>query len=313
MASEASIVLRALHQELDKHPRDVVGPLLLSGDVLSVFDGRMRLAAQVISDPGDHPSLAHAHVVAEIGGAVRGHAEVATFDACVVGLHAERHQALAASAQNWVAAVAGPLFSLLHARPVLGAAHFDGSEPWGVAGCHGFVGPLVARMFEKEFDLSALEGAALFDYADALAPPGLVHLAKVSLEAENNAWNRNLEIDGHAAVYSEPHWETAAVAPRQGLVSQFAVFHYGGRPDAVEERRRVDEAIRQFLPAFRQADSTARAADLLESRGFGAELVDRVASFMPLALGRIVFGGVGAAFSPDFSASARTAAPSASG
>ena len=33
----------------------------------------------------------------------------------------ERREALASSGRSWVAAVAGPIFSLLHAKPVLGA------------------------------------------------------------------------------------------------------------------------------------------------------------------------------------------------
>jgi hypothetical protein len=301
MSPEASAVLRAVRDELDRHPKDVVGPLDLAGDVLSVFDGRMRLSAIVINDPGAHPSLAHAHVVADIGapGFDTG-GPAARFDACVVGIDADRGRALAGCARHWMAAAAGPLFSLLHAAPVLGAAHFDGSEPFGVAACHGFVGPMVARMFEKELDLSALQDARLFDYADALAPPGLVHLAKVTLEATDGGWNRTLAIDGHQAVHSDVNWDSGLVAPAHGLVSQFAVFHYGERPAAVEERRRVDDAIRQFVRAFHDTGNTDRAAEVLESRGVPAELVHRVAPFLPLALGRVIVGDMGPTFSPDF-------------
>jgi hypothetical protein len=300
MTPEASAVLRALRDELDKLPADLVGPVERVGEVLSVFGGRMRLGATVIHDPGIHPSIAHAHVVAEIGAPGSAAAEPVRLDACVMGVDADHQIALAGCARHWTAAVAGPLFSLLHARPVLGAAHFGGSEPFGVAGCHGFVGPLVARMFEKEVDLSALEDAGLFDYADAFAPPGLVHLAKVTLEATEGAWHRTLAIDGHEVVHPDADWHAALAAPAHGVVSQFAVFHYADNPGAVDERRGVDDAVRQFVRAFHEAGTTDAAAALLESRGVPPGLVDRLEPFVPLALGRALVGDMGPKFSADY-------------
>ena len=296
MASEASLVLQAIHDELANHPADTVGGLTLSEDVLSATSGKLRLTAIVHRDPGAHPSLAHAHVVAEIG---FGN-QAARLEACVVGIHTDRGEALANSGRNWVAAVAGPIFSLLHAKPVLDAEHFNGSEPWGIAGCHGFVGPVIARLFENEVDLSPLHDAPTFDYADALAPPGLVHLAKVTLEATSEGWRRSLEIDGHEAVHFDAKWDTGLPPAKQGLLSQFAIFHCGDRPQAIEHRRQVDKAIRRFVAAFQETGDTDKATDLLEALGFDAALVHDANCFVPVALGRVIFGSLGPKFSPDF-------------
>ena len=111
---------------------------------------------------------------------------------------------------------------------------------------------------------------------------------------------KGLPIDGHEAVHSDVNWDARLASPAHGLVSQFAVFHYGDRPAAVEERRRVDDAIRQFVRTFQETGNTDRAADLLESRGVAADLVDRVTPFVPLALGRVLVGDMGPTFSPDF-------------
>jgi hypothetical protein len=296
MASEASLVLQAIRDELANHPPDVVGALTLNEDLLSASSDKLRLTAFVHHDPGAHPSLAHVHVVAEIGFG----SQAARLEACVIGIHSDRHEALAHSGRSWVAAVAGPIFSLLHAKPVLDAAHFNGSEPWGIAGCHGFVGPLTARFFEREPDLAPLEDAIVFDYADALAPAGVVHLAKVTLNATGEGWSRNIEIDGHEAVHSDANWNTGLPRTSQGVLSQFAVFHYGDRPRAIEQRQRVDAAIRQFVTAFQETGDTDKAADLLVARGIDAALVHDASCFVPVALGRVIFGSIGAKFSPDF-------------
>ena len=296
MASEASLVLKAIRDDLSNHPPDIVGPLTLNEELLSAFGGQLRLTAIVHHDPDAHASIGHAHVIAEIGVGSRA----ARLDACVVGIHTDRREALASSGRTWAGAVAGPIFSLLHAKPVLSADHFNGSEPWGIAGCHGFVGPLTSRFFERELDLSPLQDAAMFDYADALAPAGVVHLAKVTLNATGEGWSRTIEVDGHEAAHAEPSWNTGLPSASRGVLSQFAVFHYGDRPEAIEQRQRVDDAIRQFVTGFQETGDTDKAADLLEARGFDAALVHDVDCFVLVALGRVIFGNIGAKFSPDF-------------
>jgi hypothetical protein len=182
----------------------------------------------------------------------------------------------------------------------MGAVHFGGSEPWGVTGCHGFVGPAITRMFESEIDLAPLQNASIFDYADALAPPGLVHLAKVTLEATSQRWRRNIEIDGHEAFHSDSDWNTGLPPTSKGLISQFAVFHYADQPQVIEQRRRIDEAIRRFVAAFQETSDTDLAADWLESAGFDTDLVHEVLTVVPIAFGRVVVGALGLTFSPYF-------------
>src|SRR5688572_26866188 len=116
MAEETSIVLEALRDELGRHPADIVGALELADDHLRVAGGNMRLFPAVKSDPDVHPSVAHAHVIADVGVGERA----ARLDACVVGIDDDRSAALRSAMRGWVAAVASPLFSLVHARPVMG-------------------------------------------------------------------------------------------------------------------------------------------------------------------------------------------------
>jgi hypothetical protein len=151
-----------------------VGEVSFSDDRLSLLDGAVRLRAAVYDDPGASPEMAHCHVTAEMG----AHGE--PLDACVVGIHAERPKALAEVARVWVDLVAGPVLSLLHGRPVLGAEHFDGSDPAGVLGAHGFVGPMGWRFVPPEFRPEAF-ATRLFDFAAEMAPPARVHIAKTTL------------------------------------------------------------------------------------------------------------------------------------
>lgn len=296
--NEAHLVLRAIHSRLGEQDAQVVGTLALNEHELSVADGNVRLRAIVLHDPEWHPSIAHCHVVADFG---RGELAV-PLEACVVGVDDDRKRALANVAQSWVAAVAGPIFSLLRAREVMGATHFDGSERWGVAGCHGFAGPLIGRMIPDGFDLSVLSEAPTFDSVAEMAPPGVLHLAKVTLRpGEGGRWVRSIELDGHAAAHEEQGWDAPVPAPANGVISQFALFHFGGQVAAVDERRRTDDAIRRFVSIFgRTGDTVSAERELLESGAADVVLAHDVAQFVPLALGRIIFGAMGPTFSPEF-------------
>ncbi|MBI3926631.1 MAG: hypothetical protein HY319_13905 [Armatimonadetes bacterium] len=229
------ILLSALHQELSRQPPDVVGRLELSDDVLSLLDGQAELTVEVRDDAGAHPALAHCHILTRI----RRWPEE-RLDACVVGIHREPQQALQDAARTWVESVAGPLLSLVHARPVMEARAFDGSQPGGVAGCRGFVGPMRLRLASPAIDLERFREARVFEYASAMAPPCVIHLAKVTLEPTGQGtWKRNLEIDGHAASHAERIWTQGPPAPAEGVLSQFAVFHFEDQPEFIERRRRT--------------------------------------------------------------------------
>ena len=129
----------------------------------------------------------------------------------------------------------------------------------------------------------------------------MVHLAKVTLEAAGaGGWNRNLEIDAHLASHADHPWNAGLAAPSQGIVSQFAVFHYGDQPDRAEARRQTDDAIRRFVSAFQTTDDPDRAAGMLRDEGLDADLVHRVVAFASLAFGRLVIESLGASLAPDF-------------
>lgn len=297
MSEESAYVLQVIRDELEKRGREIVGALELTGDVLAVFNGQMLLEAETRSDPGYHPSIAHCHVVARIGNTSLSD----PLDACVMGIDPDRRHGLAKAAQNWVTNVGSPLFSLLHARPVMDATHFGGNDPWGVPGCHGFVGPLFGYNMTRLEDPSPIFEAGIFDYAAAMAPPGMVHLAKVVLDAKGvGGWSRTLEIDGHLANFEEKQWNCGVPAPQVGVISQFAVFHHGGNKEAVESRRRLDEAIRQFVAEVARTKSVDAATHVLGEGGFDPDVVHRVASFAPLAFCRVVFAHIGVKYSTEF-------------
>ena len=133
-------------------------------DLLATYNGQMLFQADVATDPGYHASIAHCHVIARIGNTSWSD----PLDACVMGIDADRRRGIAKAAQNWVKNVGSVLFSLLHAKPMMDASHFNGQDPWGVPGCHGFVGPLSGYNLAKPDDLASTLNAGLFNHAPLL-------------------------------------------------------------------------------------------------------------------------------------------------
>jgi hypothetical protein len=297
MADDSAHVLHAIYEGLRHLPAEIVGRVELNGQTVAAYEGQLIVGAEVHSDPGAHPSIAHCHVTARLCRT----AFTDPLDACVVGIDPGRQRGLEKAGQNWIQNVGSVLFSLLHAKPVMDAAHFDGQEVWGVPGCHGFVGPLTGFGIDPSGGLEALLNAPMFEDAEALAPPGLVHLAKVVLQPQGEkGWKRTIEIDGHAASFEEESWECGVPAPPTGVVSRHAVFHYGGQTDAVEARKRLDEAIRQLVRTSNTAQNVDAAFERLRADGVDPNLVHQVANFVPLALCGVMFARIGARFSPDF-------------
>lgn len=280
---EGSIVLAEIHSQLSAHPEEV-GVLNLHSDHLTATHGKHRLviSVQVHADPDLHQDLAHAHAVVETDeGDLSGH-----LNACVIGTDPDRAAALKQTARSWVEAVAGPIFSLLHARPVLGADHFDGTDPGGVSGTHGFAGPLILRLSSEKFPAERLLDRPLFDFAPELAPAGVIHLAKATLGVKEGRWQRTIEVDGHQAAYVDAAWDAGMAAPQQVVASRFAVFHYADRPEFVTARRLLDEIIREYVKVFDHERDLQQTAQKLIQAGYPANIVDRVDHFLTLALGR---------------------------
>jgi hypothetical protein len=297
MADDADYVLRAIHEGLRELPAEIVGRVEMTGPTVAAYDGQLILEAHVRSDPGYHPSIAHCHVIARMGKTAFSD----PLDACVVGIDPDRQRGLEKAGQNWIRSVGSALFSLLHARPVMDAEHFDGQQVWGVPGCHGFVGPLTGFGTDQPDALEALLSVPMFEFAEALAPPGMVHLAKVVLQADGaTGWKRTIEIDGHGASFEQDSWQCGVAAPTNVVLARHAVFHYGGQAGAVDARRRLDEAIRRLVRAANATEDVDSAFERLYAEGIESDLLHRAASFAPLALCRMIFAGVGARFSSDF-------------
>jgi len=294
--NEPAHILQVIHDELARLDQEIVGELDLSEDSLTAMGGKLTLNAVVHHDEGLHSAIAHCHVTARVADEQTGH-----LDACLIGINPDRAAALADAAQYWINVVAGPIFSLLHERPVLGTTAFDGSESYGVSGCSGYVGPKCARMLAEADDMKLLDDTPSFDFAAEMAPPGIVHLTKVTLEASGEAgWNRTLEVDGHSATHVDRPWPAVEQAPAQGIVSQFAVFHYADQTQKVDERKQVDDTIRRYVAMVGTSGDTNNPIDTMLNEGVPAELLDQIATYAPLAFGRAALNSIGATFSPTY-------------
>ncbi len=281
---ESQLVLDAIHDRLAREPVDVVSPVTREGDVVSLLAGKVELRVRIQHDDGAHPAIAHAHVLATIG-------DQEPLDACVVAVHPDRAQGLAGVGATFCDLVAGPILSLVHQRPVLGSLHFDETDAHGVPGQHGFVGPSMVRGLPDGAS-DPFVGVPVFDYADALAPPRLVHLAKVVFDVRDDRHiRRTLEVDGHAASHTDPLWAPEHTAPANIVGLRFAVFHPGGRasPGTVRQQRALDEAIDAFVEHFAATRDRDEAAARLASSGVDARLVHEIRLLVPAAFARLVF------------------------
>jgi hypothetical protein len=282
---EDVLIIREIHRLLLPHT-DIVGLIELDGDRLTTrIEGQqLAITAKVITDQDAHSSVAHAHIIV----ATDDEELFGNLEACVVGINLDRHTALRNTAESWFTSAAGPIFSLFHARPVLDAIHFDGEEVSGVRGAHGFAGPLTVRMASEEFPADRLLEQPMFQYVPEMAPPGIVHLAKVTLQVRAQRWHRTIEVDGHQAVYADASWDAGQPPPRQVVASRFATFHYANQPEVVETRRVLDEVICDYVRQFDQERDTNRARNALVNAGRPEKVVDRVDHFLRLALGRVI-------------------------
>ena len=214
--NEPELILLAIRDALE--PTEWGGPVELRDGQLSLKGGQLTLQARVHQDEGTHLAIAHAHIIAKIQG-------YEPLDACVVAVHVNRTQGLRQAGQRWVDLVAGPVLSLVEARPMLGAVHFAGASAVGVRGAHGFVGNRGCGTTPRPEDAGdPFPNTEPFAFASALAPPGTLHIAKVVLDASTGGPTRRiLEIDGHAASHTDPEWHPVPDAPLMGI--QYAVFH----------------------------------------------------------------------------------------
>ena len=288
-SAESTVVLQEIQRLLQPH-EDVAGQLEMESDCLATkLDGkRFVIRARIENDPNAHPSLAHVHVIVE---SEQTELMNGSLDACVLGIDADRQEALKNAASNWFTAAAGPVFSLFHARPVLNAQHFSGEEPWGVSGTHGFAGPLIVRFESDEALVTKLFEQPLFQFAPEMAPPGVIHLAKATLNVNSNRWCRTIEVDGHAATYRDDAWNADAPVPKQIIASRFATFHYADQPDRIAARQLLDDVIRNYVQVFARTQAIEKTRIQMIQSGHPEPVVDRVDRFLTLALGRALITG----------------------
>lgn len=296
--NESVVVLRAIYDELAQHGSRLTGAMSMSNGTISVLEGRANLRAVVHHDHGTHASLAHGHVICDIDGDDSGH-----LDTCVVGINEDREQALASVGRSWVPLAAGPIFSHLLERQVLGAGRFGHENSLGIADCHGYFGPGISRMMPDDADLSAFEDddMPVFEFAAQMAPAGNVHLVKVTLQANGeHGWQRNIEVNGHGASHNDPVWEPAGSAPAHGIVSQAAVFQPRDPQEWNQQRQQLDDAICGFVTAFKTVDNADDASDVIHQQGSPDDVISRVVRFAPIAIGRVLLAHLGTKFSNQF-------------
>lgn len=282
-SADSSVVLQEIQRLLQPHP-EVVGELKMGTDCLRTELGGKGfvIGARIESDPRAHPSIAHVHVIVESEhNDLNGH-----LDACVLGIDPNREAALKGAASSWFTAAAGPIFSLFHARPVLNAEHFSGTEAWGVRGAQGFVGPLVTRFGGDDSLGAQLLETPLFQFAPEIAPPGIIHLAKMTLNVVSKSWCRTLEVDGHLTTYRDTNWDARISPPKEMLASRFATFHYADQPKTISERQLLDDIIREYVKVFSHEQNLEKTYSKLVDSGRPEAIVDRVGHFLALAIGR---------------------------
>lgn len=301
--SEIAILLQEIGDHLEPMDAEAVGSMELSGETLSLCDGKLKLTASLRDEPNSPPSMAHVHVISTAEEGVKGGF---CLDACMIGISTGREEALKQAGRNWVNLAAGPTLSLIHGKPVLNAEPFEGTEKWGIRRCRGFLGPLMVRMLDRPDDTSdadELGEANFFDYVSELAPAGVYHLAKAVVQADpEQGWIRSIEIDGHEVSYTDSAWNDSPSPPKQRLIgSRFATFHYADQAEHVASRTKLDETIRTFVSYCQKFDyDTDQVAETMVSEEYESELVDRLIFMLPLAFGRNVLGNLDVALSPFY-------------
>ena len=298
---------------LSEMPIEVVGKPKIDGDSLSFLDNRMRLQLRLMpNEPGTHPTIFHVHAVTELQlkfGPV-------PLEACVIGLGSNLHEGVREAAIAWKDCVAPPIFSLLHAKSVLDAMAFDGSETWAVPNRCGFAGPFNLRaltmpeqMPHSSYESEPLRNAPLFTTVDELVFDTVPRLVKITLNRDGKGtWKRSIDFDNHELGFSENDWKPPVFMPNQPIIAtRFMVFFLPCDPEVEPKRAQIktlDEAIRLFVAFFEgvapQEFDLQKGVEYLISLGFDADKADRLAQFIVLALGRTFTKQLGAKHSPTY-------------
>lgn len=283
-------LLSEVERMLNQHGGDLDGATHLDGEVLSIFDGRVRLRAQV--DPADRersPLMAHAHLIAELA-----EEQDERLDACLVGIGKDVESALREIAQIWLTSVAGLIRSLLEGRAVCTASAIRPGIDRGFEGVDGYIGPCNFRFKADEDTLQELVEQQYFRHAVAAASPRRLHLAKATIQAKGpKGFARHLELDGHEASLVDTPWATQVSAPENLLINRFAVFRFPEGSPVPDRRRQLERAIRFFALNYSRYETIEDLLAAMAEAGIDSELVHEVESCSTLAFGRYYFSNRG--------------------
>lgn len=283
--NEESIIIESIQKELKTFEPKYIGKIRLNSktNCLTLLDGKLAIESKFIND-SENPEMVHVHVISRID----SFPDV-KLDACVVGFGENREEALVKAGIRWVNMAGFPILSLCHAVGLGPAVHFSGEEVWGVKGCHGFVGPIGFSHFNmSESEMDIVYESPMFENVAELSPSGPLHLAKAVISSNGKGgWKRNLEIDGHKAEYMNESWDPGIPHPDSGyaIISQYVIYHYFDKPEFVQERQLIDDAINEYMKILKE-DSTIdpdSVSDILVQKGHGADLAFWMHHFLPLA------------------------------
>jgi hypothetical protein len=225
-------------------------PVAVADREVSLLGGRVVLAVRREEDGEEGKRDVHVHVAARVAEGPAG------LEACITGTGADRDAAVADAARAYQVRVL-PVVLALAGGGAADALPFGGTEPWGVAGFRGFVGPLAWRGERSDQPPEAFLQARLFEGA-SLPDDRRPHLLKVVLLANDGGWRRWLELDGQGTQVAGAPWTGAAVPPRAAMVVRYAAF---GKRDLGSQPAVRAEALER-IAAAEGAATTATACPL---------------------------------------------------
>lgn len=228
-----AVLLSRIAAGLSEHFTGTAGDARVDGDAVLAASDRLRIEVDAREV---QPGNAHVHVFAAL--------PVDTeLEACIYGRGPSVDEAVAQAAGVWIHAAGAPILSVLAAQPQGPALHFEGTEAWGVPGCHGFVGSIALP--RGSVDPQAFATAPLFAGHSFDLDDGELHIIKAVLMGKDGRWQRTLELDGHTDKYVDawpdgppcPDGPTLmvrfAIARGRGARSGPAVRSHEDSPDTV--------------------------------------------------------------------------------
>jgi hypothetical protein len=197
---------------------DFIPEFMIEGDRIRALGEVLEIEVRLVDRPGANPGIVHLHVISRVLGY--------PLDACIMGYDQDRAKALAMAAAIWRSVAFPPILSTIYGEEILGSRHsHDGLDSWAVPGRHSFIGPLANRSKLSRPELEKVVQAPLFRDAEKLVPEEGLHLAKVTLYAQDGQWVREVEADGENNRHCELGFQFGVKPPETStIITCFAVF-----------------------------------------------------------------------------------------